>query len=184
MTVLDELNPTKEQIKAWAYDENLLLVDQDEDLILENTRYLDILIDFTFDNNCLKRDYCISIIESLIHNKLVNRDVEELKRIDKSINSLDQITEQIWLVELKEKFNKKFKIILEPTQLDYWQCREIAFDLNIGSYEIKGIDEKRTFGNGVIEFKSVHSAFDQFFYINPNNGNWKLSKFKPLNNFA
>ena len=184
MTVLDELNPTNEQIKTWAYDENILLVDQDEDLILENTDFLNVLIDLTFDINCPKRDYCISIIKSLIYSKLVRRDFEELKKINISINSLNQNSKQKWLEELKEKFNEKFEIITKPTSLDYWKCREIAFDLNIGSYGIKGIDEKRTFENGVIEFKAAHSSFDQFFYINPNNGNWKLSKSEPLNNFA
>ena len=45
---------TESIIREWAYDENMWLCDQDEDLILYNEKLLPIIVELGSDSDCLK----------------------------------------------------------------------------------------------------------------------------------
>ena len=50
-------------LRRWAYDENLLLMEQDEDLILGCRDFLPILIPFADDVDCPKANYILSSLD-------------------------------------------------------------------------------------------------------------------------
>ena len=46
------LNPTIDEVKAWAYDENAWLADCDEDLFLCTSQYISVLKELVLDQDC------------------------------------------------------------------------------------------------------------------------------------
>lgn len=61
--ILDDWNPSEETIRRWAYDENIFLADQDEDLVLGGKGYFPILIALASDPHCPKAAYILSIMD-------------------------------------------------------------------------------------------------------------------------
>ncbi|MBD2038511.1 hypothetical protein H6F76_26515 [Leptolyngbya sp. FACHB-321] len=48
----NNLNPTIDEVRAWAYDEEAWLMDQDEDVILCRPRYISVLKELVLDQGC------------------------------------------------------------------------------------------------------------------------------------
>ena len=48
--------------RAWGYDEELLLLDQDEDLLLYNFEFIPTLLELAGDDRCPKQDYAFCIL--------------------------------------------------------------------------------------------------------------------------
>ena len=59
----DDWNPSPGTLRRWAYDENLLLDEQDEDLVLHSPEYLPILIPLADEPLCPKADYILSCLD-------------------------------------------------------------------------------------------------------------------------
>jgi hypothetical protein len=60
--VLNEVNPSDDLLRRWAFDENLLLMDQDEDVILACDEHIPVLCELIADPACPKGDYIGHII--------------------------------------------------------------------------------------------------------------------------
>jgi hypothetical protein len=60
--VLDEVNPTGDLLRRWAYDEKLLLMGEDEDVILACDEHIPVLAELIADSACPKGDYIGDII--------------------------------------------------------------------------------------------------------------------------
>ena len=62
-TILDDWNPSEETLRKWAFDENILLASQDEDLVLHRREYFPVLIPLADDPSCPKADYILSCLD-------------------------------------------------------------------------------------------------------------------------
>jgi hypothetical protein len=49
---LNNLNPTIDEVRAWAYDEEAWLINQDEDVILCRPQYISVLKELVLDQGC------------------------------------------------------------------------------------------------------------------------------------
>ena len=56
----DEVTP--EVIRIWAYDDDLLLLEQDEDLLLYGVEFIPVLLELSGDDRCPKEVYAFSIL--------------------------------------------------------------------------------------------------------------------------
>jgi uncharacterized protein (UPF0147 family) len=56
----NELTP--EVVRRWGYDDEFLLMEQDEDLLLYKAELIPLLLEMAADENCPKRDYIFSIL--------------------------------------------------------------------------------------------------------------------------
>lgn len=61
--VLNDWNPSEETLRRWAFDENLFLSDQDEDLVLGHEDFLPVLIELASDPACPKASYILSCLD-------------------------------------------------------------------------------------------------------------------------
>lgn len=77
----DEL---KINLKRWAYDENAILLEQDEDLLFHDMVWTEMVFLFMFDENCIKREYIIVNLKNYI------REIFSRK---KSLSDLEKIQE-------------------------------------------------------------------------------------------
>jgi hypothetical protein len=53
---------TPEVVRAWGYDETLILLEQDEDLLLYDMEFLPVLLELAGDDRCPKQDYAFFIL--------------------------------------------------------------------------------------------------------------------------
>lgn len=84
-TVLNDWNPNDETLRRWAYDENLLLSDQDEDLVLGRRDFLPILIPIADDTQCPKADYILSCLDFYLMFVTLRGNDTELNALDDAI---------------------------------------------------------------------------------------------------
>jgi hypothetical protein len=62
-TILNDWNPSESTLRRWAFDENLFLSEQDEDLVLHRREYLPILIPLADDPSCPKASYILACLD-------------------------------------------------------------------------------------------------------------------------
>jgi hypothetical protein len=84
-TVLNDWNPSPETLHRWAYDENLLLDEQDEDLALGRRDFLPILIPIADDTRCPKADYILSSLDFFLMFVTLRGNDSELVALDDAI---------------------------------------------------------------------------------------------------
>lgn len=83
----DELEDLDAQtLCRWAYDENLLLMEQDEDLILGYRDFLSILIPFADDINCPKADYILSSLDFYLMFEVLQASSSQVDAVQDAIS--------------------------------------------------------------------------------------------------
>ncbi len=60
--ILEWDDMTHEVVKEWAYDEDLILMEQDEDLLLYDFELIPTLLELAGDKECPKGDYAFYIL--------------------------------------------------------------------------------------------------------------------------
>jgi hypothetical protein len=60
--ILNDANPSLDTVRRWGYDERLLLIEQDEDLILGDLLYIPLLLQLAAGPACPKREYALGIV--------------------------------------------------------------------------------------------------------------------------
>lgn len=72
----------KENLLKWAYDENLILLEDDEDVLFFDNECMGIIFPYMFDEKCIKRDYIIFILKNYIRDSFSRRrSLAELETI-------------------------------------------------------------------------------------------------------
>jgi len=130
--ILNNTNPTIQEIKNWAYDEDLYFIEQDEDLVLHQPKYIPILIELASDQVCPKGDYCLSILSYYTQLLLANRMLEELTEVEKQINEYARpMPEKInkW----KSNFLLLNDLIKTPREITESEADDVAFRLAVGN---------------------------------------------------
>ncbi len=89
-TTLDDWNPDPATLRRWAYDENLLLSDQDEDLALYREEHLPVLLPFADDPACPKADYILSCLDGYLMDTVLRGTDSQLKALDKAAALAEQ----------------------------------------------------------------------------------------------
>ncbi|QDU07331.1 hypothetical protein [Gimesia aquarii] len=84
-TVLHDWDPSPETLQRWAYDENLHLDEQDEDLALGRRDFLPILIPIADDTRCPKADYILSSLDFYLMFLTLRGNDSELSALDDAI---------------------------------------------------------------------------------------------------
>jgi len=72
-------------IHDWGYDEDLLFIDQDEDLLLGSPGYFPALSKLVKDSACPKSDYALSIIDFSLMFRVLGKDPDARSTILESI---------------------------------------------------------------------------------------------------
>ncbi len=179
--ILNNTNPTIEQVREWGYNEQTLLIEQDEDLILHDSKYTSILFELASDDNCPKHDYCLSILAYFSQIQLAFRQKDIVEEISRHINE-SAIALSDSVNKWKLKFNMISDLIKHPKELLEMQAQEIAFDLTVGEYCRREFKKLRMLNSGYIEYVSFTDSYKEYFYIDPKSCFWKISRHARIDN--
>jgi len=173
---LHKANPSIEEVKEWAYDNDLYFTEQDEDLILHSTKYIFVLMELASDKDCLKNDYCLSILTHYSQILLANRILKEIKEVEQRITQYNLL-----LSESVEKWKSRFLYITDlihnPRVITEDEADDVAWQLTVGDFCIREFKKLRSFDSGLIEYSASSSSYIEYFYINLKTANWKVSKY-------
>lgn len=72
----------KENLLKWSYDESLVLLEDDEDVLFFDNEWMGIIFPYMFDEKCIKRNYIILILKNYIRDSFLRRrSLSELETI-------------------------------------------------------------------------------------------------------
>jgi hypothetical protein len=177
--VLDNTDPTIQEVKEWGYDEEYIFIQQDEDLILHDSKYVSVLLELAADKNCPKTDYCFSILMHYTHLKLATRNSSELELIERNIQAYNgQLPQNI--EKWKELFSYLYNFIKNPQTITESVAESIAYNLTVGDFSLRDFAKLGYIDSNVIEYLASTSSYKEYFYIDLRTSNWRSSKYSRL----
>ncbi|WP_298867379.1 hypothetical protein [uncultured Gimesia sp.] len=171
--ILNDVDPSPEVIHRWAYDENLLLIDQDEDLILGNAEYVPMLLQLAREPDCPKNDYCLSIVYYCSQIYLLARDRQQCDAIFKCVDS-DIDTSPV-TSKWAAAFRRAYHQLITPRALSHADAVSLAKWLLVGDYCHRSFIETGRIVDGFYEFKCYTESYNGYLYINLGTGAWQQS---------
>ena len=183
MPVLNDWNPTDETLRRWAYDEDLELAEQDEDLVLHSAGYVPLLLEFAADPACSKQAYCLGILTYFAQLQVLHRQVGSVEAIAHAYQAYAGPRPPA-LVAWWAAFEGLRQRLVAPRPLDPVEARQLAFDLTTAG-TARTFTPGRTLANGYREYLASYGSFRLYLYLNPQTGYWQLAHYEPLevNNF-
>ena len=79
----DNIDELKVNLEKWAYNDDFILMEQDEDLLFHNIEWTEIVFPFMFDEKCVKREYIISNFLDYLREIFLHRKAHEIEQIHK-----------------------------------------------------------------------------------------------------
>ena len=123
---------TNEVIRKWAYDENMLLLEQDEDLVAGDREFFPALFEAAEDPECPKGGYAISIMDFYLMFQILKGDDSSIPIVEEAIEYCEKSN---------DKEIKAWKAILEKRILYKKGIGEVdkATALEMGQILLNGI---------------------------------------------
>ena len=82
---LNDWNPDEATLRRWAYDENIVLSDQDEDLVLHRQEYFAVLTELASDTACPKASYILRTLDFFLMFLVLRGNEDHLKQVGLAI---------------------------------------------------------------------------------------------------
>lgn len=76
---------TDDVIRSWAYNENMFLCEQDEDLLLGSREYFSVLFEVAEDPDCPKGDYVLTIMDYYLMFQVLRDDNSSIPIVQEAI---------------------------------------------------------------------------------------------------
>lgn len=176
MNVTDNFEPTEEDIRVWAYDEDLSFMQQDEDAILQQTIYVAIMLQIAEDKECPKGRFLYSILVSHLQTLFLCKLQEEIRLTREVIEKLIIRNEEgiLW----REKFLMFADLLENPRPITEEVAEKIGWQLCVGEYSLREFVQVEVNADGYIMYQGKYGAFSQSVWVNPEKGHWKSAQSK------
>lgn len=122
---------TPEIVKIWGYDEDMILMEQDEDLLLYDFELVPALLELSSDNECPKREYAHFILCQFCREQVTRGSEREVAMLKECISKLPKQPSglpELWL----QYVNRLIDYTENPKPVSKELANEIAHDLLIG----------------------------------------------------
>lgn len=129
LNILDNLNPSDEDVLLWGKDENLCFLDQDEDVVFDY-HHIPVLIQLINDNSSPKQGFAFSIVGEMIRNialECSKRYLIELYELHFSAKS-----ENVLKLLLSQYVERLLLYGKDDISLSFSQAQALARDLLLG----------------------------------------------------
>lgn len=165
------MNPTIEEVLVWAYDEEMQFIEQDEDSVLSDPKYISVMLKAASDITCPKREYILSILYDYSQVLFVRKEIDLLDQIfDQLSGEQDALEDKVknW----KSKFLWLYNLLKSPHAITEEECDKIAWQLCVGDYCSRDFAKHETNKHGYICYTGSCPGFMRNFFINPATGHW------------
>lgn len=173
----------KEIIEKWAYNEDLYLLEQDEDLLFHDIEWTNAVFDFMFDETCIKRKYIIDNFLDYLQELFLYKKTNEIDMVEKEF-IIDMVvyhshTNDEVIGNCIDYFYS-CKTILENRQKPSLEYVKSASRLLLnGKNNSAKVDEPIITKSGNFQVKS-NSSVSFYLCFDKENGTYQFSKFYPV----
>jgi hypothetical protein len=177
--ILNDADPTCELVRQWGYDENLYFIEQDEDLILHDAKYVPVLMELAADAKCPKNDDTLSVLSYF----------SQLTVLFKQTNTANKIAEHIAtsphrndprIAQWIGYFRCIYDRLVHPCSMTDADMESFAKQLLNGQYAYRRFERTGHTLEGFHEFTCYTESYRGYVYINPNTGRWQQSRYNRL----
>lgn len=164
-------DPTIEEVLVWAYDVDIEFIEQDEDLILWDPKYITPLLKAASDITCPKRENILSILYNYSQVLFVRKELDLLDQIFNQLSrEQDDLEDKVenW----RSIFLKLYNLIKSPHPITEEECDMVAWQLCVGDYCLRDFAKHETNKDGYIRYTGSCPGFTRNFFINPTTGHW------------
>jgi hypothetical protein len=170
---IDIVNPTAEDIIQWGYDEDMLFIEQDEELLLNRITYLSALILLAEDSTCPKQKLCIELVKNFkLGNSLQQNTVVAFCSLP--IMKADVKLSNETLTKWKNNFLTVASYIINPRVLNEQDCKIILDIILEGLVYTPSGQAKNGFIEYCIKNKNKNKIVS-YFYLHPIQCKWFFS---------
>jgi hypothetical protein len=176
---LNDGDPSCEVVRRWGYDENLHFIEQDEDLVLHDAKYVPVLIELAADANCPKNDYTLSILSYFSQLTVLFKLADTANEIAAHIAASPHRSEprlDKWI----EYFRSIYDRLLHPCSMMDSDMESFAKQLLNGQYAHRRFERTGRVVDGFHEFTCYTDSYRGYVYIDPNTGRWQQSRYNAL----
>lgn len=170
-------NLSDSDLREWAYNDDIELMEQDEDLLLHDVKYMPVLLACVRDQDCPKSGYIFGIIAHFGQLRLLHRLSDEATALCREILRQQLLSGGERLSELKYLISACNQLVA-PRSLLQGEADELAFDLLIRQTARTLTATGRTI-DGYREY-TYSSPYQHYLYVAPEKGTWVYSKLGPL----
>ena len=175
--VLNDWNPSEETLRRWAFDNNIFLADQDEDLLLGHRDYFSTLIPLADDPTCPKSDYILSCLDFHLMFIVLRGNETHLTELPEAIRLADAST-QAKLHEWASLLRRRLAYRQGIGPVDREKALEMGRELLNGicrQSEISIVSESADTWTVQLSVPPLH-RHKEFLRINKQSGNFVFSR--------
>lgn len=172
----------KANLENWAYNDDLILLEQDEDLLFHDIEWTEVVLPFIFDKKCIKREYILNNFLGYIREVFLYRKTKEIEQIQKLF--IDDMTTHYSISGdsligngIDYYFSCK-RIFYHPLEPNIEQAKHIAKLLLNGLTNTSKINEPTISTSGNYQITSTSSVVCHL-CIDKVTGHYKYNGYKP-----
>lgn len=170
-------------IRLWAFNQQSISELQVEEQALQQLEHIPVLIELAAQENCPKQEYIQTLLEDYMQQSFLQHKHEQLDALHTILENSKSFLITQWLVLWFINFEYIYNIFKSPQRITDAACDKIAQDLLIGGDSQRNLTILTPLEDGTRGYTVTKAQSKQYFYINPTNGQWKLSKYGPLLKF-
>lgn len=133
--VLNDWNPSEQTLRYWAYNEHVLLDEQEEDLVLHREAYLPLLLEFADDPVCPKAHSILAALDHFLMYLVLRGADLHVETVKKAVVLAKHAKSSI-VIEWRKRQERRLRHRLGGAPIDREQAMSAAHDLLIGSCRV------------------------------------------------
>lgn len=170
--ILNDVEPSCDLVRRWGFDESLYFIEQDEDLVLHDERYVRVLMELSADATCPKNDFALSVLSYYSQLVILKRKRHEADRIARSIaDSPHRSHERLccWVTY----FGRVHDRLIRPRPLTDEEMNSLARDLLVGLCCDRDLEKAGCIVSSYHEYSCQTESYRELVHIDPTSGDWR-----------
>ena len=172
----------KANLKKWAYNDDLILMEQDEDLLFHDIEWTEVVFPFMFDEKCVKREYIIHTFIDYMREIFLHRKANEIEQMQKlfiyDMTDYYSVTCDSLIGDCVSYYFSCKQIFENPLNPNFEQVKHIGKILLNGLTNTAKINEPTISTTGNYQITSTSSVVCHL-CIDKVTGHYKYNGYKP-----
>lgn len=170
---------TPQLLHEWAYDDNAVFLDQDEDLLLHDIDLLPTIIQLIADNNCPKRELLFYIVSYYTTLNFRHKRDKEISRTKEIISeNIATIKNNTFLTRWAQYFDDTFKLVFNSKNITKDDAEKFGYAILKGLSGVGDLTPAKQIDNYTWEIIYLASSLKPFIQIDIKTGNFKYMGYK------
>ena len=172
----------KANLEKWAYNDDLILMEQDEDLLFHDIEWTEVVFPFMFDEKCVKREYIISNFLDYMREIFLHRKANEIEQVQKlfidDMTAYYSLTGDSLIGDCVSYYFSCKQIFDNPSNPNFEQVKHIGKLLLNGLTNLAKINEPTISTSGNYQITSASSIM-RHICVDRQTGHYKYNGYKP-----